>query len=95
MPYLCRMNANLLVDFICRLNPSDRFKRDLGFELTAKILTVYFTHHLLFFAGYYLKLLSGIWGPLYLRHSNLSTTQIYLGKVSDVEAIRWIDNLHG
>ena len=30
-----------------------------------------------------------------LRHSNLSTTQIYLGKVSDVEAMRWIDNLHG
>jgi len=30
-----------------------------------------------------------------LRHSNLSTTQIYLGEVSDVEAIRWIDNLHG
>ena len=30
-----------------------------------------------------------------LRHSNLSTTQVYLGKVSDVEAIRWIDNLHG
>ncbi len=29
-----------------------------------------------------------------LRHSNLSTTQIYLGKVSDVEAIRWIDHLH-
>ena len=28
------------------------------------------------------------------RHANLSTTQIYLGKVSDVEAIRWIDNLH-
>jgi integrase/recombinase XerD len=30
-----------------------------------------------------------------LRHSNLSTTQRYLGKVSDVEAMRWIDNLHG
>ncbi len=30
-----------------------------------------------------------------LRHSNLSTTQRYLGKISDVEAIRWIDNLHG
>ena len=29
-----------------------------------------------------------------LRHSNLSTTQIYLGKISDAEAIRWIDNLH-
>ena len=30
-----------------------------------------------------------------LRHSNLSTTQRYLGKISDVEAIRWVDNLHG
>jgi hypothetical protein len=30
-----------------------------------------------------------------LRHANLTTTQIYLGKVSDVEAIRWIENLHG
>jgi len=30
-----------------------------------------------------------------LRHSNLATTQIYLGKISDSEAIRWIDNLHG
>ena len=30
-----------------------------------------------------------------LRHSNLSTTQRYLGTVSDVEAMRWIDNLYG
>lgn len=30
-----------------------------------------------------------------LRHANLSTTQRYLGKVSDVEAMRWIENLHG
>jgi len=30
-----------------------------------------------------------------LRHANLSTTQRYLGKVSDVEAIRWIENIHG
>ena len=30
-----------------------------------------------------------------LRHSNLATTQRYLGKVSDVEAIRWIEQLHG
>jgi integrase len=29
-----------------------------------------------------------------LRHRNLSTTQIYLGKVSDTEAIRWIENLY-
>jgi len=30
-----------------------------------------------------------------LRHANLSTTQRYLGKVSDVEAVRWVDNLYG
>ena len=29
-----------------------------------------------------------------LRHTNLSTTQRYLGKVTDTEAIRWIDNLY-
>jgi integrase/recombinase XerD len=28
-----------------------------------------------------------------LRHANLSTTQRYLGKVSNIEAIRWIENL--
>lgn len=30
-----------------------------------------------------------------LRHRDLKTTQIYLGKVSDSEAIRWMDVLHG
>jgi integrase len=30
-----------------------------------------------------------------LRHQNLKTTQVYLGKVSDTEAIRWMDILHG
>ncbi len=30
-----------------------------------------------------------------LRHANLSTTQQYLGTVSDVEAIKWVDNLYG
>jgi len=30
-----------------------------------------------------------------LRHANLSTTQRYLGKVSDVEALRWIELLYG
>jgi len=29
-----------------------------------------------------------------LRHSNLSTTQRYLGKISDVESMKWIDNLY-
>ncbi len=30
-----------------------------------------------------------------LRHANLSTTQLYLGKISDTEAIRWIENIYG
>jgi len=30
-----------------------------------------------------------------LRHSNLSTTQRYLRKVSDTEAIQWIENIYG
>ncbi len=30
-----------------------------------------------------------------LRHANLSTTQRYLGKVNDSEAIRWIETLYG
>jgi len=30
-----------------------------------------------------------------LRHSNLSTTQRYLGKITDGEATRWIENLYG
>jgi integrase len=29
-----------------------------------------------------------------LRHVHLSTTQRYLGKVTDVEAMRWIENLY-
>ena len=30
-----------------------------------------------------------------LRHQDLKTTQAYLGKISEVEAIRWMDILHG
>jgi integrase/recombinase XerD len=30
-----------------------------------------------------------------LRHADLATTQRYLGNVSDIEAIRWIENLYG
>jgi len=32
---------------------------------------------------------------LILRHANLSITQRYLGTISDVKAIRWIENLYG
>ena len=30
-----------------------------------------------------------------LRHAKLSTTERYLGKISDIEAVRWIENLYG
>ncbi len=30
-----------------------------------------------------------------LKHADLSTTQRYLGKVNDTEAIRWIETLYG
>ena len=30
-----------------------------------------------------------------LRHQDLKTTQVYLGKVTESEAIRWMDVLHG
>ncbi len=30
-----------------------------------------------------------------LRHHDLKTTQVYLGKINDSEAIRWLDMLHG
>ena len=30
-----------------------------------------------------------------LRHSHLSTTQRYLGKISDIDALKWIENLYG
>ena len=41
-------------------------------------------------AGVLLEIVSKI----ILRHANLSTTQMYLGKVSDSEATRWIENLY-
>ena len=30
-----------------------------------------------------------------LRHVHLSTTQRYLGKISDTEALKWVENLYG
>ena len=30
-----------------------------------------------------------------LRHQDLKTTQMYLGRISETEALRWMDVLHG
>ena len=37
----------------------------------------------------------GLISKVLLRHQDLKTTQLYLGRVSDSEAIRWMDILHG
>ena len=37
----------------------------------------------------------GIVSKVILRHANLSTTQLYLGKISDTEATKWVENLYG
>ena len=29
-----------------------------------------------------------------LRHAHFSTTQRYLGKISDIEAMKWIDTIY-
>jgi len=50
--------------FNTEADPSDRFKRDLGFKLTAEFCD-FFTHYLLLLtAGCHLILLSEIWLPV-------------------------------
>ena len=39
--------------------------------------------------------LSGGEKKVILRYQDLKTTQVYLGKINDTEAIRWMDILHG
>ena len=41
-------------------------------------------------AGFPIEIISKI----ILRHANLSTTRLYLGKISDTETMRWIENLY-
>ena len=68
----------------------DRMKKyiqDNGIEPDSKIFPITYASR----SGTPLDIVSKV----LLRHSNLSTTQRYLGKISDSEAIRWIDNLHG
>lgn len=62
-----------------------RFKK--GFPLRpAQTLTTYASRN-----GVPLEIISEV----ILRHQDLKTTQIYLGKISDTDAIRWMDILHG
>jgi integrase/recombinase XerD len=68
--------------------------RGLGKKLNVKISPHDLRRHSATYAsrnGVPLEIISKI----ILRHQDLKTTQIYLGKISDIEAIRWMDILHG
>jgi len=98
--------AQRMVDYIAALNlsPEGRlFKvcyttarnlvHSLGAKLNLKISPHDLRRHSATYAsrnGVPLEIISKV----ILRHQDLKTTQIYLGKVSDAEAIRWMDNLH-
>ena len=68
--------------------------RRLGLQFNMKISPHDFRRHSATFAsrnGVPLEIISKV----LLRHHDLKTTQVYLGKVTDSEAIRWMDTLHG
>ena len=67
---------------------------DLGKKLNIKIAPHDLRRHSATYAsrnGVPLEIISKV----ILRHQDLKTTQVYLGKISDTEAIRWMDVLHG
>ena len=68
--------------------------RKLGEKINIKISPHDLRRHSATYAsrnGVLLEIVSKI----ILRHHDLKTTQVYLGKVSEFEAIRWMDILHG
>ncbi len=96
-----------LADYIAsrNLSPNDRVfgicyttARNLVTKLGQKLNVRIFPHDLRRHSATYasrngvpLEIISKV----ILRHQDLKTTQVYLGKVSDSEAIRWMDVLHG
>jgi integrase/recombinase XerD len=87
------------------LNPEDRLFpvcystvrsliKKLGEKFHVKISPHDFRRHSATYAsrnGVPLEIISKV----LLRHHDLKTTQVYLGKITDSEAIRWMDVLHG
>jgi len=99
--------ATRLAEYIAsqNLSPNDRifricyttvrtFVNDLGRKFNVSVSPHDLRRHSATYAsrnGVPLEIISKV----ILRHQDLKTTQIYLGKVSDSEAIRWMDVLHG
>jgi integrase len=72
--------------------------RSLVRRLGAKAHTVIAPHDLRRYSATYASrngIPLEIVSKVILRHQDLKTTQVYLGKVSEQEAIRWMDILHG
>ena len=72
--------------------------RSLVRKLGAKVHTVIAPHDLRRYSATYASrngIPLEIVSKVILRHQDLKTTQVYLGKVSEGEAIRWMDILHG
>ncbi len=68
--------------------------KKLGDKFHVKMSPHDFRHHSATYAsrnGVPLEIISKV----LLRHHDLKTTQVYLGKINDSEAIRWMDMLHG
>jgi integrase len=99
--------AKRLDEYIKRegLHPDDRIfpicystARSLIMKLGEKINTQISLHDLRRHSATYASrngIPLEIVSKIILRHHDLKTTQIYLGKVSESEAIRWMDILHG
>jgi site-specific recombinase XerD len=66
----------------------------LGKKMNVKIAPHDLRRHSATYAGRNGVLLEII-SKVILRHQDLKTTQVYLGKISDTEAIRWMDILLG
>jgi len=88
-----QLSANDRVFPICYTSVRN-FVTGLGKKLNIKIAPHDLRRHSATYAsrnGVPLEIISKV----ILRHQDLKTTQNYLGKISDTEAIRWMDILHG
>jgi integrase len=68
--------------------------RDAGAKAGVKVTPHDFRRHAATYAsraGVPIEIVSKI----ILRHANLATTQRYLGRVSEIEARRWVENIYG
>ena len=90
-------NRNLLPDdrlFPICYSTARSFIKTLGEHMNLKIRPHDLRRHSATYAsrnGVPLEVISKV----ILRHQDLKTTQMYLGRISETEALRWMDVLHG